>query len=136
MKRSPYATKIKSINARLLGRRQGEYLQMIKGMQRRKVSILTQLRTGHAPLHGHLFKIGKADSENCPNCPNVKETVKHFLIDCPKWKEKRKTLERMDARRSKEVKHLLGNIRFVNETLRYVDETGRFQGTHGAERQE
>lgn len=105
-KESPYANRIKDIDQRLIGHQTDAYMKGIKGLQRRKVSILTQLRTGHAPLNKFLRKIGKSETETCPACNNAPETVKHFLIDCPTWEEYRKPLERINSRKCKEVRHL------------------------------
>ncbi|KLO10469.1 hypothetical protein SCHPADRAFT_794770, partial [Schizopora paradoxa] len=52
-------------------------------LTRRQHSILVQLRTGHIGLNGHLFRIGKSISSDCPHCEGVTETVAHFLMACP-----------------------------------------------------
>ncbi|KAK0460798.1 hypothetical protein IW261DRAFT_1298396, partial [Armillaria novae-zelandiae] len=44
-----------------------------------EASILTQLRTSHANLNAHLFRIKATASPNCTTC-NVPETVSHFLL--------------------------------------------------------
>lgn len=86
---------------------------------------------GHAPLNKHLFKLGKVDSELCPYCKHTPESVKHFLIDCQELEEQRAQLKRLDSRRSQELQHLLGNEKFINETLGFVEGTGRFRESHG-----
>ncbi|KLO04041.1 hypothetical protein SCHPADRAFT_811813, partial [Schizopora paradoxa] len=52
-------------------------------LTRRQHNLLVQLRTGHIGLNGHLFRIGRAASADCPNCEGVIETVGHFLMACP-----------------------------------------------------
>lgn len=133
-KHSKYFNKMKAIDARMTGKRRGIYMKIIKGLSRRRISILTQLRTGHAPLNNHLHKIGKAENDKCQNCCNSKETVKHYLVDCPEWEDRRKALKEIDGRRSREVKHLLGDKKFIKETLKFIESTGRFKQTHGEER--
>ena len=44
-------------------------------------SILTQLRTGHAPLAKHLFCIGKVNSPICPECQQSEEPVYLQVIE-------------------------------------------------------
>lgn len=51
-------------------------------------AILAQLRGGYCRLNAYLFKIGQVDSELC-ECGN-KETVEHFLLECPRWDAHRK----------------------------------------------
>jgi ribonuclease HI len=46
----------------------GKYLALLKGIDRRQASILTQLRTGHIGLNKHLFRIRKVESPVCPHC--------------------------------------------------------------------
>ena len=50
-------------------------------------SLVTQIRTGHLPLMKFLYRIKRADSPNCLNCtsPPAKETVHHFLFECPTY---------------------------------------------------
>jgi hypothetical protein len=47
------------------------------------MSILLQLRTGHAPLCKHLHKLERHVSPMCPYCKQEEETVQHFLVKCP-----------------------------------------------------
>ena len=132
-KESPYFEKLRNIDRRLVEGRTNAYMEMTKGMQRRHISILTQLRTGHAPLNKFLHRIGKSDTEMCPYCNKAPETVKHFLIDCTEWGTLRIDLERIDSRKSKETRHLVGNEIFIKETLKFVDRTGRWRKSHGEE---
>ncbi|KAG2117577.1 hypothetical protein DEU56DRAFT_717063, partial [Suillus clintonianus] len=54
---------------------------------------LFQLRTGHAPLNKHLFRIAKVPSPICQQCHRKEETVHHFLIACPAYTQQRLTLQ-------------------------------------------
>ncbi|KAG2067479.1 hypothetical protein BDR04DRAFT_987952, partial [Suillus decipiens] len=45
-------------------------------------SLYITLHTQHIPLCWYLHRIDKAPSPSCPHCPNVDETVLHFLLDC------------------------------------------------------
>jgi ribonuclease HI len=51
------------------------FLKLTANLPRKLTSILTQLRTGHAPLAKHLHRIKKADSPLCPACLQETETI-------------------------------------------------------------
>ncbi|KAG2067625.1 hypothetical protein BDR04DRAFT_1026928, partial [Suillus decipiens] len=55
-------------------------------------SILMQLCTSHSPLNQHLHRIGKTVSSNCMYYPEMRETVHHFLLDCPHYVRERHVL--------------------------------------------
>ena len=67
-KRSKHYRRIRSIDLSLLSLK---YIQATSGLNHRQTSILTQLRTGHILLNGHLFRINKIKAPQCPHCPNV-----------------------------------------------------------------
>lgn len=46
---------------------------------------ITRLRTGKAFLNDQLFKMKKHPTGLFDHCPNKKETVTHFLTECPKY---------------------------------------------------
>jgi ribonuclease HI len=63
-----------------------KYLRLIKGLDRRQASLLFQLCSGHVALNHHLFRIRRSETPSCPHCRGITvETVKHFLIDCPRY---------------------------------------------------
>jgi hypothetical protein len=71
-----------------------KYLWLISDLDRHQVSMLFQLRTGHIGLNHHLFRIRKSDMPVCPNCQSLTvEMVKHFLIDCPFYRQERDVLK-------------------------------------------
>ena len=61
---------------------------------RNSCAILTQLRTGHCGLNGYLSKVKKIESAKCDYCGYEKETVEHFLLECPQFQEQRIILRR------------------------------------------
>lgn len=73
-------------------------------LKREEARMLAQLRTGMARINGYLCQIGITDSEKC-RCGKDRETVEHFLFECPQWEEQRK-----DLLRSRETKK--GNLSF------------------------
>ena len=58
-------------------------------LKRSAQSVITHLRTGHAGLKGHLFRIGAAKDPNCRLCNASVESVDHVLFECPKLAEDR-----------------------------------------------
>ena len=69
-----------------------KFISLITKLPRKLASILTQLRTGHAPLAKHLFHIGKIDSPTCPACQQSEETVQHFILHCTAHQAARQAL--------------------------------------------
>jgi zinc-binding in reverse transcriptase len=59
-----------------------KFINLVAKLPRKLVSILAQLRTGHAPLAKHLHRIGKMDSPICPACSQCEETIQHFMLHC------------------------------------------------------
>ena len=126
--RSPQWRKLAKIDAKLPS---PAFLWATDDLTRAQVSVLMQLRTGHAPLNTFLHQIGKVDSPCCPACLGADETVHHFLFDCPAHAHAQHALARKLGRLSKSVHHLLGNWRAFQTTLKFVGETGRLQTSHG-----
>ena len=56
-------------------------------LTRPKAAILAQMRTGKCKLKSYLHSIGAEDSDVC-EC-GQKETVKHVLLDCRRWKRRK-----------------------------------------------
>jgi len=61
--------------------------------------MLAQLRTGHCGLKYYLWRFKIADNPECNKCGYEKETVEHFLLECPAYRKERWEL-------SKKVGHL------------------------------
>ena len=70
-----------------------KYLKLIMNLLRKHASILTQLRTGHAPLAKHLYCIGKIDSPTCPACQQNNKMVEHLLLHCKVHQPARQILQ-------------------------------------------
>lgn len=113
--------------------------KLYDGLSRMDAAILAQLRGGYCRLNAYLFKIGQVDSELC-ECGN-KETVEHFLLECPRWDAHRKrrwkreeleklTVTRMCGAYSSEdldgpIEKWRPTMQTVRETISYVKDTGR-----------
>ncbi len=67
--------------------------EMILNLRREDQVILTRLRMSHTKLNSTLHIIGKHSTGLCEIC-QVKETVDHVLILCPRYQQGRNYLQR------------------------------------------
>ncbi|KAF8817596.1 hypothetical protein BYT27DRAFT_7074313 [Phlegmacium glaucopus] len=111
-----------------------KYRKTTASWPKRNVSILTQLRTQHAPLQAYLHKIQKVNTPVCQQCKEGPETVIHYLIFCKKFDRHRRRLKRdtregrgMDMGVLGEKKSLLAVFRYINDTKRFEDSHGNFK---------
>ena len=109
-----------------------KYLRFISGLDRRQASLLFQLRTGHIALNQHLFRIHKAESPASPQCQGITvETVRHFLLDCPFYRNEQHSLQRKLPHNAGSLSFLLSSPVAVLLLLKYVHATGRFKSFFG-----
>lgn len=78
---SPRYAKFSLIDASEATKASRSYWKLSRNLPRKLLSILTQLRTGHAPLCLHLHRICQADSPECPCCKRHPKTVIHYLME-------------------------------------------------------
>ncbi len=67
--------------------------KMILNLSREDQVILTRLRMGHTKLNSTLHIIGNHSTGLCEIC-QVKETVDHVLLLCPRYEQERNELQR------------------------------------------
>src|SRR5258706_9659200 len=127
-KRSKRYRRIKSIDPSFPS---SKYILATDGLNRKHTSVLTQLRTGHIPLNGHLFRINKADSPHCSHCPNMVEDVPHLLFHCNKYAIQRHRFVMAIKRKAFHTRHILSNPAAIRHTLNFVNSTRRFHHTYG-----
>ena len=73
----------------LLGLKREIVTESVVDTGKRKLDcILFRMRLGHVQLNEYLFKIGRADTNQCSYCGDV-ETIEHFLIDCDQYNNER-----------------------------------------------
>jgi hypothetical protein len=96
-----------------------------------QTSLITQLRTGHIPLNGHLHRIKRATSPICPACLKADKTVHHFLFDCHPHEHARHRLRKKLGRKSMSIMDLLGRKKGIMGLLQYVADMRRLEGTFG-----
>ena len=108
-----------------------KYMQLIAPLPRRHASILTQLRTEHAPLNFHLHRITKADSPTCPGCEQARETVAHFIMDCPALEEARARMYFSIGHSAHSLQYLLSEPKAMRPLFRFIHDTRRFAAPYG-----
>jgi len=94
---------------------------------RSNAALLVQLRTGHCGLNHYLARFNKINSAECSRCGYEKETVEHFLLECPAHWEPRKELRRKVGNGRMSVEALLGDKEVVGMTVEFVGRTRRFE---------
>ena len=98
-------------------------------MPKRFVSILTQLRTNHAPLQAYLHRFKLADSPTCPHCNEHPETVTHYLMHCDKYVVQRSQLRR-DLKSGRRLDmSVLGDKLNYPALFKFINATKRFEDT-------
>jgi ribonuclease HI len=81
--KSPRFNRINRIDPKLIDR---SFVKLTADFPKRLTGIYMALRTGHAPLRRHLHRLGKEPSPFCPHCPEIEESVHHFLLDCQHYR--------------------------------------------------
>ncbi|KAJ4477303.1 hypothetical protein J3R30DRAFT_3484401 [Lentinula aciculospora] len=112
-----------------------KFLENAGTFKRKQTSILFQLRTGHVSLKAHLHRLRKVDSPECPHCErlgrNERETVKHYILECPAYRRERFRLRQKLGRQARSIQHILSNGKAIPHLLRYIGGTERFQRVIG-----
>jgi hypothetical protein len=100
-----------------------ELYKEVKG--RATSALLAQLRTGHCRLNYYLWRFKKSESAKCEKCGYEKETVEHFLLECPNfWRERHELRKKVGTGRMR-VATLLGDKDTVQATMEYISATRR-----------
>ena len=87
---------------------------------------IAQLRTGHCGLNRYLHRFGIKNTSYC-ECGYGKETVEHYLLECRRYKDQRKTLRREVGMGKMRVDRLLGDPKLIRHTMEYITATGRLE---------
>ena len=94
--------------------------------QRKHVVWVARLRTGHCHLNEYLHRFKIIETPEC-ECGAERETVKHFLLNCELYDRERDVLRRRVGAQGMRVETLLGDSQTIKETVKYIEETGRFK---------
>jgi ribonuclease HI len=119
--KSPQYKQMKSIDPTTPSRK---YIDLITDLPWKIASILSQLRTGHAPLAKYLHHIGKIDSPLCPGCQQSEETVQHLLLHCTAHQAARQALCNSTGGRDINITKLLTTPKTLPALFHYIAATG------------
>ena len=114
-----------------------KFRTILHRLSRAQSSLLIQIRSGHIPLNAQLYKLNCIDTDRClacTDCPGItstKETVTHFLFDCPAYQNERHYLDRALGRHNRSLEHIMTKEKSIRELLRYIGSTKRLKRTHG-----
>jgi hypothetical protein len=90
-------------------------------------ALLAQFRTGHCGLNYYLSRFKIVESAACEKCGYEKETVEHFLMECPSFWRERQALRTMVGTGRLKMTVLLGDKEGIKATMQYISATGRFK---------
>jgi ribonuclease HI len=108
-------------------RTKAEPVKLYTNIESRKhVAWLARLRTGHCSLNKYLNRFNITDSPNCDMCHEAHETVEHYLLQCQLFDSERKELREKVGVMGMRKEKLLGDPKFIQHTLEFVEKTGRF----------
>ena len=102
-------------------------------LSRQTASFMMQIRCGHIPLNAYLFNIDRSDTEMCQACMDgednmhCRETVKHFLFECPSLSQEREVLVGKIQRRHLNLKDIMANTDYMKELGTFISKSGRFK---------
>jgi hypothetical protein len=101
-------------------------------LTRKQTSLIMQVRTGHIPLNFYLHRIGKTDTDRCAKCINnqhgasAKESVNHFIFDCPAYDEYRQELTAKIGRSHLNFPSIMSNTDHMKALVTFINRTRRF----------
>ena len=110
-----------------------KYLEITSSLNRRQASILTQLRTGHAPINMHLYRIQKSDTPYCPQftCVQATEDIRHLMFTCPRYIQERYRLTQRIGKKNFSTTKLFADKNIIPHTLNYLNNIGQFKHIYG-----
>ena len=122
---SARAEKFKSLDLTSLS---NKFVKLISNdrLSRIDASQIFQLKTGHFPLNVYLERIKRVEKANCPACGHPRETVQHFIFDCPSYSYERWALLKKTNKREPKLKDILNCEDMVLPLANYIQATGRF----------
>ena len=104
-----------------------KFYKLVSDLHRGHSSLVNQLRSNHVALNFYLHRIQKRDDPYCEHCPTDRETVQHFLLECPARREARRTTLDLLGRNSRSISYLLSTSKGIEAMVRYVAISRRFQ---------
>ena len=92
------------------------------GLRRAIAACLVQMRTGKIALTDYLHVIGRAETNKC-SCQLGLQTVRHVLMECPKWRNLRTEIWGITPR-DKDLAELLGDPSQAKTASYFMIRTG------------
>ncbi|KAG2066792.1 hypothetical protein BDR04DRAFT_1029148, partial [Suillus decipiens] len=92
-------------------------------------SLYIALHLQHIPLNHYLHHIGKIPTPQCPHCPNVDETVPHYLLDCMQYCREQHTLLTALGHNAMSLSFLLSDPSATPHLIHYINTTKRLRKT-------
>jgi ribonuclease HI/exonuclease III len=102
-------------------------------LTRLQASLMTQIRCGHIPLNAYLIKINRSETDLCQACLDSednlqsKETVKHFLFECPTTGQAREEAITKIGRSRFNLKDIMSSTDHMTTLAKFIEHTGRFK---------
>ena len=128
LEKSPRRDRLRTIDPSF---RPAKFYKLVSDLRRGHSSLVNQLRSNHVALNFYLHRIQKRDDPHCEHCLATRETVRHFLLECPAHRETRRhTLDPL-GRNSRSISYLLSTSKGIEAIVRYVAITRRFQKPEG-----
>jgi hypothetical protein len=93
---------------------------------RPKCALMAQLRTGHCGLNHYLWRFKKSESAECEYCGDSRETIEHFILDCPAHWEARKKIRGKMGTGNMTLAAILGSECSADMVAEYAANTGRY----------
>ena len=100
-------------------------------------SLLIQLWSGHIPLNAHLFRLNCVDTDKCEACyacwgaTSPRETVMHFLFNCPAHQNEWHYLNTALGQCSRDLGYIMSRKDSIWELLCYIGKTKRLRKPFG-----
>ncbi|OBZ78077.1 hypothetical protein A0H81_02752 [Grifola frondosa] len=88
--------------------------------------LYRQFTTNRAPLRAHLFSIGQTHDDICPACGSAPETIRHYLLQCPKYSRIRSRLYGELGYIPNALPAIFSRRGAINAIFRYIHASGRF----------
>ena len=126
--KSPRRERLRSINPDFHQRR---YHKLIKELPRAHSSLVNQFRSNHVALNSYLHRIQRRDNPHCEHCPGTKETIRHYVLECPAHREARRSSLDTLGRDSRSLSRLLSSSTGIAVLVKYIAMSQRFSERAG-----
>lgn len=124
---SPRYAKFKHIDSSLPSCRFLKLISNLK-MSRADMSEIFQICSGHVPLNVYLHQFKRKESAQCLACGAQKETLQHFLLECPAYTHERRKLKQKKGELEAKFAELIISKKRTTALAHYIQATRRFTG--------